>query len=114
MPSKNVKGKKGIIFWLGIFLGALLVAVSIWYVIASYVATHDAAFSGLVIIPTILFLAGLIVALFSKKAGAIAYGVLFALVLATSIVQGTYWVLYIIPAWLFLAGTCITISIWEK
>lgn len=113
MADKKPKARKGIIFWLGFGLGGVLVAIAAWYSVMAFRSSHNPEFVALALIPTTLFLIALILSLISKKAGAIAYGLLFALVLASSIVQGTYWVLYIIPAWLFLSGALITISIWE-
>jgi hypothetical protein len=114
MPDKSQKTKKGIIFWVGFLLGAILSGISIWYVIASYIQTRDVAFATYALVPTLLFVAAQIISFFSKKAGAISYGILFILVLITSLAQGHYWVLYLIPAWLFLTGSFITISIFEK
>lgn len=114
MPVKKEENKRGIIFWFGFTLGAILFAISLWYVITSLLSQADSSFAAIAIFPTILFLIAIILSFFSKKAGAIAYGVLFVLVLITSVVQGSNWVLYIIPAWLFLTGSLIIISIFEK
>jgi heme/copper-type cytochrome/quinol oxidase subunit 4 len=114
MPAKKEKSKRGIIFWSGFTLGSILFAISLWYVVNSFSGSNDNSFASLALFPTLLFLVALILSIFSKKAGAISYGILFVLVLITSLVQGSYWVLYIIPAWLFLTGSLITISIFEK
>lgn len=113
MDVKKIIAKKGIIFWVGFLLGSILAGISIWYVASTFLRTHDAEFASLAMIPTALFVIALILSLISKKAGAIAYAFLFALVLASSLTQGFHLVLYIIPAWLFLTGSFITISIFE-
>src|ERR1035437_1545922 len=107
MPKNKEKNRRGIIFWSGFSLGLILAVISIWYVITAYTKTHDNAFVALALIPTFLFLIASILAIISKKAGAIYSGILFALVLASSITQGSYWVFYVIPAWLFLSGALI-------